>query len=83
MLRDTKIKVDSVDLVATAGQTIWHDPELILVEPDVDWIDHPIETRSTFAIGQSAVIAERTGCTVEAATFLPAMQVVRESGYFD
>jgi anhydro-N-acetylmuramic acid kinase len=61
MLKDTKIKADSVDLVATAGQTIWHDPELILVEPDVDWIDHPIETRSTFAIGQSAVIAERTG----------------------
>ena len=61
MLRETKIKADSVDLVATAGQTIWHDPELILVEPDVDWMDQPIETRSTFAIGQSAVIAERTG----------------------
>jgi anhydro-N-acetylmuramic acid kinase len=61
MLRETNIKADSVDLVATAGQTIWHDPELILVEPDVDWIDQPIETRSTFAIGQSAVIAERTG----------------------
>jgi len=61
MLKETKIKADTVDLVATAGQTIWHDPELILVEPDVDWIDHPIETRSTFAIGQSAVIAERTG----------------------
>lgn len=61
MLQETKIRADSVDLVATAGQTIWHDPELILVEPDVDWLDHPIETRSTFAIGQSAVIAERTG----------------------
>jgi anhydro-N-acetylmuramic acid kinase len=33
----------------------------IIVQPDVDWIDHPIETSSTFAIGQSAVIAERTG----------------------
>ena len=61
LLKETKIKADSVDLVASAGQTIWHDPELSLVEPDVDWIDHPIETRSTFAIGQSAVIAERTG----------------------
>jgi len=61
MLHETNIKADSVDLVATAGQTIWHDPELVLVEPDVDWISEPIETRSTFAIGQSAVIAERTG----------------------
>ena len=61
MLKETRIKPDTVDLVATAGQTIWHDPELILVEPDVDWMDQPIETRSTFAIGQSAVIAERTG----------------------
>jgi anhydro-N-acetylmuramic acid kinase len=61
LLEETKIKADSVDLVASAGQTIWHDPELIVINPDVAWIDHPIETRSTFAIGQSAVIAERTG----------------------
>ena len=51
----------SVDLIASAGQTIWHDPELSVIEPDVDWIEGPLETRSTFAIGQSAVIAERTG----------------------
>jgi anhydro-N-acetylmuramic acid kinase len=61
MLSETRIKVDSVDLIASAGQTIWHDPELSIVNADVDWIDHPIQTRSTFAIGQSAVIAERTG----------------------
>ena len=61
LLEETKIKADSVDLVATAGQTVWHDPELATIEPDVDWIGHPISTRSTFAIGQSAVIAERTG----------------------
>ncbi|HEX2060302.1 MAG TPA: anhydro-N-acetylmuramic acid kinase [Thermoanaerobaculia bacterium] len=61
LLRETRIKADTVDLIASAGQTIWHDPELSIVNPDVDWIDHPIETRSTFAIGQSAVIAERTG----------------------
>ncbi|HEX8252753.1 MAG TPA: anhydro-N-acetylmuramic acid kinase [Thermoanaerobaculia bacterium] len=61
MLQETKIKADSVDLIASAGQTIWHDPTVSLVNADVDWIDHPIETRSTFAIGQSAVIAERTG----------------------
>ena len=61
LLQETKIKAETVDLVASAGQTIWHDPEVSLVNADVDWIDHPIETRSTFAIGQSAVIAERTG----------------------
>jgi anhydro-N-acetylmuramic acid kinase len=61
LLEETKIKADSVDLVASAGQTIWHDPELSVVNPDVDWIEKPIATRSTFAIGQSAVIAERTG----------------------
>jgi len=61
MLEETKIKAESVDLVASAGQTIWHDPELSIVNADVDWIDHPLETRATFAIGQSAVIAERTG----------------------
>lgn len=61
LLAETKIKADSVDLVASAGQTIWHDPELSVINADVDWIDTPIETRSTFAIGQSAVIAERTG----------------------
>ena len=33
------------------------------MKESVDWIDHPIVTRSTFAIGQSAVIAERTGIT--------------------
>lgn len=58
---ETKTDPESVDLVAAAGQTIWHDPEPVLVQADVDWIDGPIETRSTFAIGQSAVIAERTG----------------------
>jgi anhydro-N-acetylmuramic acid kinase len=61
MLEETKIKAETVDLIASAGQTIWHDPTVALVNADVDWIDHPIETRSTFAIGQSAVIAERTG----------------------
>jgi anhydro-N-acetylmuramic acid kinase len=61
LLTETGIRRDRVDLIAAAGQTIWHDPEPVLVSADVDWIDHPIETRSTFAIGQSAVIAERTG----------------------
>ena len=52
---------DEIDLIGTAGQTIWHDPEPIREEASVDWLDHPIETRSTLQIGESAVIAERTG----------------------
>jgi len=61
LCEETKINRANVDLIAAAGQTIWHDPDPVVVQTDVDWIDHPIETRSTFAIGQSAVIAERTG----------------------
>ncbi|HEX6642094.1 MAG TPA: anhydro-N-acetylmuramic acid kinase [Thermoanaerobaculia bacterium] len=61
MLKETKVKAENVDLIASAGQTIWHDPELSIIDPGVDWIEGTLETRSTFAIGQSAVIAERTG----------------------
>jgi anhydro-N-acetylmuramic acid kinase len=63
LLRDHGIERDDVDLVASAGQTIWHDPQPVVELTHVDWIDHPLATRSTFAIGQSAVIAERTGIT--------------------
>jgi anhydro-N-acetylmuramic acid kinase len=61
LMTDTGVPARRVDLIAVAGQTIWHDPDPVLVNPEVGWIDGPIETRSTFAIGQSAVIAERTG----------------------
>jgi len=63
LLKDCGVSHEDVDLVASAGQTIWHDPQPVVEEPSVDWLDHPIVTRSTFAIGQSAVIAERTGIT--------------------
>ena len=63
LLKDNGRGLDEIDLVASAGQTIWHDPHPVIEDTKVDWIDHPIETRSTFAIGQSAVIAERTGIT--------------------
>jgi anhydro-N-acetylmuramic acid kinase len=63
LLKDCGRTRDEVDLVASAGQTIWHDPQPVVEAPDVDWIDHPLVTRSTLAIGQSAVIAERTGIT--------------------
>ena len=61
LLKDHGYANADVDLVASAGQTIWHDPQPVIEEAHVSWIDHPIRTRSTFAIGQSAVIAERTG----------------------
>jgi len=63
LLRDHNVDRDDVDLVASAGQTIWHDPEPVVVKDSVGWLDREIVTRSTFAIGQSAVIAERTGIT--------------------
>jgi anhydro-N-acetylmuramic acid kinase len=63
LLKDNGIGAGEIDLVSSAGQTIWHDPQPIVEETHVAWIDHPIVTRSTFAIGQSAVIAERTGIT--------------------
>jgi anhydro-N-acetylmuramic acid kinase len=63
LLQDSGRTRDEVDLVASAGKTVWHDPQPVVEEPGVDWIDHPLVTRSTFAIGQSAVIAERTGIT--------------------
>jgi anhydro-N-acetylmuramic acid kinase len=53
---------DEVDLVATAGQTIWYRPRPHAeATDDVGWIDAPITTRSVLAIGHPAVIAERTG----------------------
>jgi anhydro-N-acetylmuramic acid kinase len=63
LLKDCGRTHAEVDLVASAGQTVWHDPQPVIEAPEVDWIDQPLITRSTFAIGQSAVIAERTGIT--------------------
>lgn len=61
IIQECGIAASDVDLIGTAGQTIWHDPEAHRENVDVPWIHHPIETRSTLAIGQSAVLAERTG----------------------
>lgn len=63
LIADSGMKNDDVDLIAAAGQTIWHRPRPTS-EPstaDLPWLDEPITTRSTLAIGQAAVIAERTG----------------------
>jgi anhydro-N-acetylmuramic acid kinase len=61
LLEESAMTAADVDLVGSAGQTIWHDPQPVRAEAEVDWIHAPLETRSTLAIGQSAVIAERTG----------------------
>ncbi|MGA8807015.1 MAG: anhydro-N-acetylmuramic acid kinase [Thermoanaerobaculia bacterium] len=63
LIADAGMKNDDIDLIAAAGQTIWHRPRPT-AEPstaDLPWLDEPITTRSTLAIGQAAVIAERTG----------------------
>jgi len=63
LIRDAGMKNEDVDIIAAAGQTIWHRPRPT-TEPStasLPWLDEPITTRSTLAIGQSAVIAERTG----------------------
>lgn len=56
---------EAVDLVACAGQTIWHRPRPTVEEStaSVDWVGGAISTRSTLALGEGAVIAERTGIT--------------------
>jgi len=61
IIQECGMRAGEIDLIGTAGQTIWHDPEPHRENLDVSWIQHPIETRSTLAIGQSAVLAERTG----------------------
>ena len=57
IIADAGMKNDDVDLVAAAGQTIWHHPRPATFQ----WLDQPIATRGTLAIGEAAVIAERTG----------------------
>lgn len=60
LLEQHNVRAEDVDIIGTAGQTIWHDPHPVREETGVDWVGYPLETRSTLAIGQSAVIAERT-----------------------
>jgi anhydro-N-acetylmuramic acid kinase len=61
LIEKAGLSPDDIDLIGTAGQTIWHHPDPVHEESIADWMDERIETRSTLAIGQSAVIAERTG----------------------
>jgi anhydro-N-acetylmuramic acid kinase len=52
------VPIEAVDFIASHGQTVWHQPEPESVGG--------VKTRSTLQIGEPAVIAERTGCTVVA-----------------
>jgi anhydro-N-acetylmuramic acid kinase len=52
------VPIEAIDFIASHGQTVWHQPELKTIAG--------ITTRSTLQIGEPAVIAERTGCTVVA-----------------
>jgi anhydro-N-acetylmuramic acid kinase len=63
VIADAAMKNDQVDLIAAAGQTIWHRPRPTVEEStaSVAWLGRNVSTRSTLAIGQAAVIAERTG----------------------
>lgn len=61
LLEGCGLRPSQVDLVGTAGQTVWHAPQLTRLEAEVDWLREPVATRATLAIGQSAVIAQRTG----------------------
>lgn len=61
LLHRHSINPAEVDIIGSAGQTIWHAPVVTYHTLSVDWMKGPIGTRSTMAIGQSAVIAERTG----------------------
>lgn len=58
LARKNKIPLESIDLVGSHGQTIYHvaEPQKILSR----------SCRSTLQIGEPSIIAERTGCTVVA-----------------
>ena len=59
IIAEAGMKNEDVDLIAAPGQTIWHHPRPATFQ----WLDQQITTRGTLAIGQTAVIAERTGIT--------------------
>ncbi len=66
LLRRHGLSPSDVDLVGAAGQTVWHapDPTTLDLRDEAAWIERPFTTRATLALGQSAVIAERTGLPV-------------------
>jgi len=58
LCRDQGIALDSIDLIGSHGQTIWHSPEGGRYKGRI--------VRSTLQIGEPSVIAQRTGITTVA-----------------
>jgi len=56
--RAAEIPIESVDAIASHGQTVWHQPAPLEIGGD--------KARGTLQIGEPAVIAARTGCPVVA-----------------
>ena len=56
--KQAEINIDDIEFIASHGQTIYHIPE-----------DTNVFQASTLQIGEAAVIAEETGCTVVADNF--------------
>jgi anhydro-N-acetylmuramic acid kinase len=61
LLEQASFSTAGVDLIGAAGPTLWQDPEPVALEVEVAWAGELLMTRSTTSLGQSAVIAERTG----------------------
>jgi anhydro-N-acetylmuramic acid kinase len=58
LARRHRIPLDSIDLVGSHGQTIWHEPDGRMIGGR--------RVRSTLQIGEPSVIAQRTGITTVA-----------------
>jgi len=62
LIRDAGLTNDQVDLIATAGQTVWYKPRPVVEAWDgAPWPKDPVATRSLLTLGDPDVIAERTG----------------------
>lgn len=66
--KQAEINIDDIEFIASHGQTIYHIPE-----------DTNVFQASTLQIGEAAVIAEETGCTV-VADFRPRDMAVGGQG---
>ncbi|WP_239629623.1 anhydro-N-acetylmuramic acid kinase [Paenibacillus sp. H1-7] len=60
LLQSAGMKPSEVDAISMHGQTIWHAPE----RSDFPGPTGPVAVRSTLQIGETAVVAERTGIHV-------------------
>ena len=66
LCRDRRIGLTSIDLVASHGQTIWHEPAGVRIPRSWAPSAPASVVRSTLQIGEPGVIAQRTGITTVA-----------------